>query len=869
MDFFKCKMCGGDLLCTPGSSLAKCEYCGSVQTIPTIADDKKTRLYNRANQYRRDCEFDKAYTAYEAIVGDKPDEAEAYWGMLLSEYGVEYVDDPATGNKVPTCHRTLVQSVTSNANYKAAYQYADGDSRIFYEESAETLDALQKRVLNASAKEDPYDVFICYKESDDNGNRTPDSVLAEDIYDALTAKGMRVFFSRISLEDRLGQDYEPCIFAALSSAKIMLMVATDSDYCNAVWVKNEWKRYLNFMKQDPSKTLIPVFRDISPYALPDEFSKFQAQDMGKLGAMQDLIRGVEKLTGKTKSERLSKEEKQAIRSMQKTQSVLHNILFFVLFFILAAAQFVGLIVVNDMLSPNGLLLFSGKGGNVFFPFYETPFEHAFFVTFVYLWVILRMLYFRKKKTAPVVGSVLLVVLNLLAFRDGYVNNMSPQPLMFGMLALALLLLVISISGKVRYDKQYPNRDSRFSPKTRKIFGWVGGIVTVIFVLAVLAVDVLVPNITYTRASSLVSKGQYEEAVQMFQSLGDFKDSSTRVYDTYISKAEAYAESGDYTAAGQVLEETGLLSMGYANSETLKTKYIYLQGKQYHDDGNFESAISTLETVRDYEGAVELIADSWYQIAEKTYASGDLEQAISEFQKAGEYGDSSVRIQEITAEAERRAAKLSYEMGASEYERANYKAAAANFKAAGDYEDAEQRFREAAYQAGGQCMQNRDYAGAIEYYSALPGNSDAEQKLKEAKYRYCEAVKNNPNNAARSYIRELKNANYPGAANLANVIFAWKADVRIQVSLRVGTMTGVGFYAKLSGGDGTSTKVKFVLTVQGQTYNYCDDKLYKAGDEASCQFSHNSQDVTGFYYTVKAYDGSGKLIGSASGIPEDF
>ena len=32
-------------------------------------------------------------------------EAEAYWGLVLCRYGIEYVNDPATGKKVPTCHR--------------------------------------------------------------------------------------------------------------------------------------------------------------------------------------------------------------------------------------------------------------------------------------------------------------------------------------------------------------------------------------------------------------------------------------------------------------------------------------------------------------------------------------------------------------------------------------------------------------------------------------------------------------------------------------------------------------------------------------------------------------------------------------------
>ena len=146
---------------------------------------------------------------------------------------------PQIGKRVPTCHRTLTHSVTANESFQSACRNADSESRIFYEEEAETLGALQKRVLNASVKEEPCDVFICYKGTDVDGERTAGSVLAQGIYDALTANGPIVFFVRISLEDKLGADYEPCIFAELNSAKVMLMVTPDTEHCNSVWVKVE------------------------------------------------------------------------------------------------------------------------------------------------------------------------------------------------------------------------------------------------------------------------------------------------------------------------------------------------------------------------------------------------------------------------------------------------------------------------------------------------------------------------------------------------------------------------------------------------------------------------------------------------------
>lgn len=294
----KCKMCGGDLAFEPGSTVCECEYCGSKQTIPSADSEKKTNLFNRANRLRMNSEFDKASGVYEQIVAEFPEEAEAYWGLCLCAYGIEYVDDPATGSKIPTCHRTLPTSIMEDNNFEQACDYADPVARKVYREEAKTIDRIQKDILSIAQNETPYDVFICYKETAEDGSRTEDSVLAQDVYEALTAKGLKVFFSRITLEDKLGTQYEPYIYAALSSAKVMLAFGTTYEYYDAVWVKNEWSRFLGMMKADKRKVLIPCFKGLDAYDMPKEFRGLQAQDMAKLGWMQDLVRGVEKLCGK-------------------------------------------------------------------------------------------------------------------------------------------------------------------------------------------------------------------------------------------------------------------------------------------------------------------------------------------------------------------------------------------------------------------------------------------------------------------------------------------------------------------------------------------------------------------------------------------
>lgn len=280
-----------------GETVATCEYCGTRQTLPRLDDDRRINLYDRANHFRRDNEFDKAAGIYEQILNEDSTDAEAYWSLVLCRYGIEYVEDPASHKHIPTVNRAQFTSIFDDENYQSAIKYADGAQLHIYEDEAKAINRIQREILAISQKEEPFDVFICYKEADKNGRRTPDSVLANDLYHQLTQEGFKVFFARITLEDKLGSAYEPYIFAALNSARVMVVLGTKPEYFNAVWVKNEWSRYLALVKASGGKkVLIPAFRDMDPYDLPEEFSHLQAQDMSKLGFMQDLIRGIKKIT---------------------------------------------------------------------------------------------------------------------------------------------------------------------------------------------------------------------------------------------------------------------------------------------------------------------------------------------------------------------------------------------------------------------------------------------------------------------------------------------------------------------------------------------------------------------------------------------
>lgn len=302
MGNINCRMCGSNALTfKAGGSFAVCEACGSLQTVTAVSEEKIIELYNRANRLRMNADFDRAASFYEMIIKELPCESEAYWGLCLCKYGVEYVESKADGTRKPTVHRASFDRMRNDSLYEAALRYAaDGDVSAYYRAQAEEIDRIMGEILLISREEKPCDIFICYKETDKNGERTPDSVLAQDIYSELTRKGYNVFFSRITLREKLGTQYEPCIFAALNSARLMLAVGTDYEYYNSVRVKNEWQRFLGLAQNEKSKQLVPCFKDMEPDDFPDEFKGLENQNMALLGAMQELLFFVDRFFGRDK-----------------------------------------------------------------------------------------------------------------------------------------------------------------------------------------------------------------------------------------------------------------------------------------------------------------------------------------------------------------------------------------------------------------------------------------------------------------------------------------------------------------------------------------------------------------------------------------
>lgn len=284
---YTCRNCGGEL--EPiGKGMGKCLYCKTINSMPNIVSEK----FARAERLRREMKnFDGAATLYTQIIAEAPDEADAYWGLVLCRYGIEYVTDK-NGEPKATCHRTIENKIQNDSDYTIACEKGTPEQRAYYEEQAKYIDEVQRKILEIAHKEKPYDVFISYKAKDDENNPTMDSKFAQKIYFKLSNEGYRVFFAEETLKNVSGSEYEPYIYAALKSSKMMVLFGSKPEYFEAPWVKNEWQRFMDMMTHGDEKILLPIYYAMDPYMMPQEIAGLQAlnwQDSEAMITLMDIV----------------------------------------------------------------------------------------------------------------------------------------------------------------------------------------------------------------------------------------------------------------------------------------------------------------------------------------------------------------------------------------------------------------------------------------------------------------------------------------------------------------------------------------------------------------------------------------------------
>ncbi len=282
-----CKCCTAPL--DPSGAegnVLRCTFCGTAFMLAKSSEPKVQNFLDQGEHDLDTCKFDDAYAAYQKAAELDKEEPEAYFGMALSAFKVQYLKDETCDppRMQPICHEISAKSFCADKNYRRALQFATDEQRQEYERRAAEIDAIKREFYDLQRKGLDYDCFLCVKVTEEDGRtRTADYDRANDIYYYLKDEGYKPFFSEREMKGREGANYEALILYALYTSECMLIVCSDESYLQTKWVKNEYTRFASMIANEEKErdAVSFAFHGTPIERLPGRSGKIQGVDLAK------------------------------------------------------------------------------------------------------------------------------------------------------------------------------------------------------------------------------------------------------------------------------------------------------------------------------------------------------------------------------------------------------------------------------------------------------------------------------------------------------------------------------------------------------------------------------------------------------------
>ena len=157
-----------------------------------------------------------------------------------------------------------------------------------------------------------YDIFISFKNTDENGMRTEDSFVAEQLYDSFKAQGFKVFYSNKVLNEVGAAAYKNAIEDALENSQVLISIATDLAYLISQWVAYERESFHNdiLSGRKNKACIVPFMKNISGLDVPRSLRNYQTFKIGvnSNGEVIDFVKKFLKTEDKKESFEYRKED---------------------------------------------------------------------------------------------------------------------------------------------------------------------------------------------------------------------------------------------------------------------------------------------------------------------------------------------------------------------------------------------------------------------------------------------------------------------------------------------------------------------------------------------------------------------------------
>ena len=167
----------------------------------------------------------------------------------------------------------------------------------------------------------------------------------------------------------------------------------------------------------------------------------------------------------------------------------------------------------------------------------------------------------------------------------------------------------------------------------------------VLIFAVAMTFVGCESMDYKKAISLYNEGQYDQAIALFQSLGQYEDSTDMVKMCQYAKAAKLFSEKKYTEAEVIF--TGLQE--YKDSVKMVRACRYGYGAALYAEEEYQQALDIFLDLGTYEKSAQMAIQCRYRLAEKAYESKDYETAKALFTQLQGYQKSNKYLNDIAWE----------------------------------------------------------------------------------------------------------------------------------------------------------------------------------------------------------------------------
>ena len=348
---------------------------------------------------------------------------------------------------------------------------------------------------------------------------------------------------------------------------------------------------------------------------------------------------------------------------------------------------------------------------------------------------------------------------------------------------------------------------------------------VVAAIFIILLEVVIPSSKYNRAEKFLDENKYLSAVELYEELGDYKDSAGKAISTRYVLASAQLKNKEYKKA----YENFFLVIDYEDSLDKRNESGYAYATQLFADKKYEEAVRVFNVIKEYKDSAEMKNQCYLNMAKQLFDAKDYYGVITMYEKNGPFGENN------------------------------------------------ELYKNACYNYGLEKSVSGNTEMAIFYFTKADDFSDAKEHIKLEKYKYIQSNKDKNNPVTFEYLKELREDGYKDCETIYNEWYSWNVSViavnsdaenRITNRKSISKRHPVFFHYELTGGAPNETMIVSIKITfpNGETAKNISEWEMKDGSVNwygwTSGIYENGYGSEGTL-TIEFYDNHNNLIGSGS------